>query len=43
MLRKWMVTTQNGAKMWIIILIADVAIVWAKNMDEEGTPIRGFL
>ena len=34
----------NGAKMWITNSpIADVAIVWAKNMDEEGTPIRGFL
>ncbi len=33
----------NGEKMWITSgSIADVAVVWAKNEDEDGT-VRGFL
>ena len=34
----------NGSKTWITNSpIADVAVVWAKDHTEEGTPIRGFL
>ncbi|TKX73957.1 acyl-CoA dehydrogenase [Halorubrum sp. GN11_10-6_MGM] len=34
----------NGSKTWITNSpIADVAVVWAKDHGEEGTPVRGFL
>ncbi|OYR66042.1 acyl-CoA dehydrogenase [Halorubrum ezzemoulense] len=34
----------NGSKTWITNSpIADVAVVWAKDHREEGTPVRGFL
>ncbi|WP_281195316.1 acyl-CoA dehydrogenase family protein [Halorubrum sp. F4] len=34
----------NGTKTWITNSpIADVALVWAKDHSEEGTPVRGFL
>jgi len=34
----------NGSKTWITNSpIADVAVVWAKDHTEEGTPVRGFL
>ncbi|MFC5135258.1 MULTISPECIES: acyl-CoA dehydrogenase family protein [Haloferacaceae] len=34
----------NGTKTWITNSpIADVAVVWAKDHSEEGTPVRGFL
>ncbi|KAI9318496.1 glutaryl-CoA dehydrogenase [Dichotomocladium elegans] len=34
----------NGSKTWITNSpIADVFVVWAKNLDEEGAPIRGFI
>ncbi|KAI7908300.1 glutaryl-CoA dehydrogenase [Cokeromyces recurvatus] len=34
----------NGSKTWITNSpIADVFVVWAKNLDEEGKPIRGFI
>ncbi|MDB2271708.1 acyl-CoA dehydrogenase family protein [Halorubrum ezzemoulense] len=34
----------NGSKAWITNSpIADVAVVWAKDHGEEGTPVRGFL
>ncbi|ELZ50059.1 acyl-CoA dehydrogenase domain protein [Halorubrum distributum JCM 9100] len=34
----------NGSKTWITNSpIADVAVVWAKDHGEEGTPARGFL
>ncbi|RAW45448.1 acyl-CoA dehydrogenase [Halorubrum sp. 48-1-W] len=34
----------NGSKTWITNSpIADVAVVWAKDHSEEGTPVRGFL
>jgi acyl-CoA dehydrogenase/glutaryl-CoA dehydrogenase len=34
----------NGSKTWITNSpISDVAVVWAKDHTEEGTPVRGFL
>ncbi|EMA72708.1 acyl-CoA dehydrogenase family protein [Halorubrum distributum] len=34
----------NGSKTWITNSpIADVAVVWAKDHTEDGTPVRGFL
>ena len=34
----------SGSKTWITNSpIADVAVVWAKDHGEEGTPVRGFL
>ncbi len=34
----------SGSKTWITNSpIADVAVVWAKDHSEEGTPVRGFL
>ena len=34
----------TGSKTWITNSpIADVAVVWAKDHGEEGTPVRGFL
>ncbi|MGM0446948.1 MAG: acyl-CoA dehydrogenase family protein [Methanobacteriota archaeon] len=34
----------NGSKTWITNSpIADVAVVWARDHGEEGTPVRGFL
>ncbi|KAI9492126.1 glutaryl-CoA dehydrogenase [Zychaea mexicana] len=34
----------NGSKTWITNSpVADVFVVWAKNLDEEGAPIRGFI
>ncbi|MGQ3329808.1 MULTISPECIES: acyl-CoA dehydrogenase family protein [Halorubrum] len=34
----------NGSKTWITNSpISDVAVVWAKDHTEDGTPVRGFL
>ncbi|KAJ1914099.1 hypothetical protein H4219_004933 [Mycoemilia scoparia] len=34
----------SGSKTWITNSpIADIFIVWAKSVDEEGAPIRGFI
>lgn len=34
----------SGAKQWITNSpIADIAVVWAKDRSEEGSPIRGFV
>ncbi|MDL0127810.1 acyl-CoA dehydrogenase family protein [Halobacterium salinarum] len=34
----------NGSKTWITNSpIADVAVVWARDHGEDGTPVRGFL
>mmetsp|Transcript_39752 Transcript_39752/g.71341 ORF Transcript_39752/g.71341 Transcript_39752/m.71341 type:complete len:368 (-) Transcript_39752:193-1296(-) len=34
----------NGCKTWITNApIADVAVVWARSVDEPGSPVRGFL
>ena len=33
----------NGSKTWITMSpIADIILVWAKNMDEDGA-VRGFI
>lgn len=34
----------NGTKTWITNSpIADIAVVWAKNVSEEGSPVCGFI
>ncbi|KAI9499609.1 glutaryl-CoA dehydrogenase [Zychaea mexicana] len=34
----------NGSKSWITMApIADMLLIWAKNLDEEGAPVRGFI
>ncbi|KAI9245529.1 glutaryl-CoA dehydrogenase [Phascolomyces articulosus] len=34
----------NGSKTWITLApIADMMLIWAKNLDEEGAPVRGFI
>ncbi|KAI7849761.1 glutaryl-CoA dehydrogenase [Circinella umbellata] len=34
----------NGSKTWITLApIADMFIIWAKSVDEEGAPVRGFI
>ena len=34
----------NGSKTWITLApIADMFLIWAKSVDEEGAPVRGFI